>query len=89
MCLQTNSLFTCGHRCFKNFDNCSQFGITCLGAGPNHRNEAVPTVCRDCRAWEKPRQSTPSEGGSPFSNGEGAGERKDPWGKGDPWKTRK
>lgn len=78
MCLQINSVFLCGHRCFKHFDNCPQFGLTCFGAGPNHRNEAVPSVCKDCKTREKLSQSTTPDAGSPESTGEGSVEKKDP-----------
>ncbi|KAF3761371.1 hypothetical protein M406DRAFT_357709 [Cryphonectria parasitica EP155] len=71
MCLQVNNLYACGHRCFKRFDNCAQFGQTCYGPGPDHKNEKVGDVCKDCKFRNSPN---------------GAGRRKDPWGEGDPFR---
>lgn len=89
MCVQIDHVFTCGHRSFKRFDNCSRFGTTCFGAGPNHRTEAVAIICKDCKGRELLGQSSTPSGGSPDSNGSSVEERKDPWGEGDPWKRKK
>lgn len=96
MCLQINNLYTCGHRSFKRFDNCSRFGQGCFGAGgSNHKNELQARVCHDCkireaRESESQFQTYTSDGGSPDSNGGGGGggvlDKKDPWWEGDPWK---
>lgn len=91
MCIQIDNMFSCGHRSFKRFDNCERFGTTCFGAGPNHRNETVLSVCKDCKAREKLGQSTTPVtplGGSPSSNGSAPEERKIPWGAGDPWRRK-
>lgn len=88
MCIQIDNLFQCGHRSFKRFDNCPRFGASCLGAGPNHKTEAVLIICKDCKAREKLGQSTTPLGGSPSSNGSATEDRKDPWGTGDPWRRK-
>lgn len=80
MCIQINSLFTCGHRSFRRFDNCPRFGKACYGAGSNHQDEVVATICTDCRFRQKTSQKhgqegfTPTpDGGTPDSNGGGGG----------------
>lgn len=86
MCVQLDSLYACGHRSFKRFDNCPQFGMTCLGAGPNHTNVAVARDCDDCkvRRVARPAGESPDSGGGGSSGGE-----KDPWAEGDPWKKKR
>lgn len=96
MCIQINTLYACRHRCFKRFENCPQFGQSCLGAGSNHKDEAAAHACKDCRFRELQGQihvqqgDASSEGGTPDSTGNGGGgggERKaDPWWEGDPWR---
>ncbi|CAN8097969.1 unnamed protein product [Discula destructiva] len=89
MCVQVDSLFACGHRSFKRFDNCPQFGITCLGAGPDHTVVVAARKCHDCKARDKQRHRQTSPGGSPNRGRGSIGEENDPWAKGDLWKKKK
>ncbi|TPX07075.1 uncharacterized protein E0L32_010970 [Thyridium curvatum] len=75
MCTQINNLFTCGHRGFRKFDNCPQFGKTCFGAGGKHRDDVIQDLCRDCKLRAHDARSSPA--------------RKDPWWEDDPWKHKR
>ena len=49
MCHQYDWLFSCGHRSFAKYDNCPNFGQTCLGASGNHLDWPVQGICRECQ----------------------------------------
>ncbi|KAK0629011.1 hypothetical protein B0T17DRAFT_588968 [Bombardia bombarda] len=50
MCMQIDYVFACGHRAFAKFDNCINFGRTCLGAGGNHQDQPVQEICQKRKA---------------------------------------
>jgi len=81
MCLQIDNVFQCGHRGFDKFDNCKDFGSSCLGASGKHRDNPVADICRDC----KNRKVTVAIVGGAGSSSE----KKDPWWDGDPWRSRR
>ncbi len=49
MCHQWDSVWTCGHRGFYQYENCPVFGTQCLGAGGNHKELKVADICDDCK----------------------------------------
>ncbi|KAK0668487.1 hypothetical protein QBC41DRAFT_122456 [Cercophora samala] len=49
MCVQSDWVFTCGHRAFAKFDNCPKFGRGCFGQNGTHQDVYVQDICNDCK----------------------------------------